>query len=170
VRARLLIASRFIFKLHSTRCSAKSWSFYANLIRQIQSMSTSDSELAKNRLLVIDDEPGITRLIELAAKRLGFSVLSIHESDRFEAAFHALQPTVIFLDINMPGRDGLELIAHLASANYDGKVVVMSGSDPRFIQMSSTIGKTRGLTVAGTLTKPFRQQQVLDLLAGLETT
>jgi hypothetical protein len=46
----------------------------------------------------------------------------------------------------------------------------MSGSDPRFIQMSSTIGKTRGLTVAGTLTKPFRQQQVLDLLAGLETT
>jgi hypothetical protein len=50
---------------------------------------------------------------------------------------------------------------------YPGKVVVMSGSDPRYIQMSSTIAKTRGLAVAGTLAKPFRKQQVTDLLTRL---
>ena len=44
----------------------------------------------------------------------------------------------------MPGRDGMELIGYLAAGNYPGKVVVMSGSDPRYIQMSSTIAKTRG--------------------------
>jgi len=71
------------------------------------------------------------------------------------------------LDIAMPGRDGVELIGHLAAGNYPGKVVVMSGSDPRYIQMSSTIAKTRGLAVAGTLAKPFRKQQVTDLLTRL---
>lgn len=67
----------------------------------------------------------------------------------------------------MPNRGGLELIAHLAQVNYAGKIVVMSGSDPRCIQMSSTIGTTRGLTIAGTLAKPFRKQQVLDLLVAV---
>jgi hypothetical protein len=43
----------------------------------------------------------------------------------------------------------------------------MSGSDPRYIQMSSTIARTRGLAVAGTLPKPFRKQAVLDLLSSL---
>jgi hypothetical protein len=45
--------------------------------------------------------------------------------------------------------------------------VVMSGSDPSYIQMSSTIAKTRGLWVAGTLAKPFRKQTVRDLLVSL---
>jgi hypothetical protein len=43
----------------------------------------------------------------------------------------------------------------------------MSGSDPRYIQMSSTIAKTRGLWVAGTLAKPFRMAAVTDLLISL---
>jgi FixJ family two-component response regulator len=67
----------------------------------------------------------------------------------------------------MPGRDGLELIGHLSARKYSGKVVVMSGSDPLYIQMSATIAMTRDLRLAGTLAKPFRKQQVLDLLTSL---
>jgi DNA-binding response OmpR family regulator len=120
-----------------------------------------------NRLLIVDDEPGITRVIEAAARELGFEVMSINDTDQFEKALGAIKPTIIFLDVAMPGRDGVELIAHLSAGNYRGKVVIMSGSDPRYIQMSSTIAKTRGLMVAGTLAKPFRLREVKDLLATL---
>jgi DNA-binding NtrC family response regulator len=120
-----------------------------------------------NRLLIVDDETGITRLIEATARELAFEVMSINDTDQFEKALQQFKPTIIFLDIAMPGRDGMELIGHLAAGNYPGKVVVMSGSDPRYIQMSSTIAKTRGLVVAGTLPKPFRKQQVADLLTRL---
>ena len=119
------------------------------------------------RLLIVDDEPGITGLIEIAAKQLGYSVSSIHDSDRFEKAFQSTKPTAVFLDINMPNRGALELIAYLARANYTGKVVVMSGSDPHYVQKSSATGAARGLTIAGMLTKPFRKQQLLDLLVSL---
>lgn len=122
---------------------------------------------AVNRLLIVDDERDIARLIEIPARSLGYEVLSINDTDQFEKALQQLNPTVIFLDISMPGRDGMELIGHLAAANYEGKVVVMSGSDPAYIQMSSTIAKTRGLTLAGTLAKPFRQQAVTNLLTSL---
>ena len=122
---------------------------------------------AANRLLIVDDEPDITRIIEITARKLGFEVMSIHDSNRFEQDLEQLRPTIIFLDITMPDRDGLELIGHLAARNYAGQVVVMSGKDERYIQMSSAIGRTRGLSVAGTLTKPFRKDALQDLLIRL---
>ena len=67
----------------------------------------------------------------------------------------------------MPKRDGVELVAYLSVWNYPGKIAIMSGADPIYLQMSSTIAKTRGLRLAGTLRKPFRKQQVLDLLTDL---
>jgi len=122
---------------------------------------------ATNRLLIVDDEPGITRVIEAAARDLGFEVMAINDTDQFEKALETIKPTIIFLDIAMPGRDGMELIGYLAMGNYPGRIVVMSGSHERYIEMSSTIAKTRGLWVAGTLAKPFRKQAVTDLLVSL---
>ncbi len=119
------------------------------------------------RLLIVDDEPGITRAIEGAALEIGFEVLAIHESDHFEKALGQIKPTIIFLDIEMPGRDGMELMGQLAAGNYRGKVVIISGSDKSYIQMLSTIATRRGLVVAGTLSKPFRKQAVIDLLMDL---
>jgi DNA-binding response OmpR family regulator len=132
-------------------------------------MAVTDSRAggATNRLLVVDDEPGITRVIEAVARRVGFEVISINDTDQFEKALAALKPNIIMLDVAMPGRDGLELIGHLSAGQYPGRVVVMSGSDPRYIQMSSTIAKTRGLIVAATLAKPFRKQEVSELLIRL---
>jgi DNA-binding NtrC family response regulator len=116
------------------------------------------------RLLIIDDEPGVTRLIESVARSMGLDVMAINETEQFEKALETWKPTIIFLDVAMPGRDGLELIGHLSARNYPGKIVIMSGSDPRYIQMSSTIAKTRGLAIAGTLAKPFRVNTLKALL------
>jgi DNA-binding response OmpR family regulator len=122
---------------------------------------------AINRLLIVDDQQEITRLIETFARTAGYDALSINDTDLFERALQQIEPTVVFLDIAMPRRDGMELIGRLAAGSYPGKVVLMSGADERYIQMSSTIAKTRGLLVAGTLAKPFRKQAVTDLLIGM---
>jgi DNA-binding NtrC family response regulator len=120
-----------------------------------------------NRLLVIDDEVGITSVIEHAARALGFEVLSIHDPDQFEKGLTKIRPSVIFLDIAMPGRDGMQLIGHLASNSYGGHIVIMSGSGSHYIQMSAASAKARGLAVAATLPKPFRKQEVVELLSSL---
>ena len=83
---------------------------------------------ALNRLLIVDDQQEITRLIEAFARTVGYEALSINDTDLFERALEQIEPTVVFLDIAMPQRDGMELIGRLAAGNYLGKVVVMSGS------------------------------------------
>lgn len=122
---------------------------------------------APSRLLIVDDEPDITQLIEAAARELGFEVLAIHDTNQFETALETIRPTAIFLDILMPGRDGVELIRCLGAGNYPGRIVVMSGADPTYVQMSSGLAQVSGLWLAGTLRKPFRKQDVTDLLVSL---
>ena len=94
-------------------------------------MIEETAQTRRNRLLVIDDEPPIAHIIEAIARQIGFEVFAIQDSEQFEAALQSFNPTLILLDINMPKRDGLELIAHLSAKRYPGKVVVMSGSDSR---------------------------------------
>jgi DNA-binding NtrC family response regulator len=134
----------------------------SNLVVTLQP-AQSRKPLGSNRLLIVDDEVGITRVIESAARELGFESLAIHETEQFEEALQTIKPTIIFLDISMPKRDGVELIACLSGWNYPGRVVIMSGH-PVYLKMSSTIAKTRGLRLADLLAKPFRKQQILDLL------
>jgi CheY-like chemotaxis protein len=69
--------------------------------------------------------------------------------------------------LSMPGRDGIELMAQLATRNYAGRIVLMSGSDERLMQMSGTIAKARGLAVEGFLSKLFRKQRLQELLISL---
>ena len=127
---------------------------------------------AIDRLLIVDDEREITRLIEIHARKLGYDVLAINDTDLFEKSIQQFNPTIIMLDIAMPGRDGVELIGHLSAGGYQGKIVVMSGSHPSYVQMSSTIAKVRGLDLVASLAKPFRTQAITDLLINLasETT
>ena len=68
----------------------------------------------------------------------------------------------------MPGRDGMALIGSLASSNYPGKVVVMSGSDLSDVKTKST--EIRSLILSAVLLKPFRQQTVVELLKDLSVT
>lgn len=120
-----------------------------------------------NRLLIVDDEPAIARLIEVAAVDAGYTVKAISDSSAFERALEEFKPAIIFLDISMPGRDGMELIGLLAAMEYPGKIVVASGAGDSYVQISSIVAKTRGLQFAGTLAKPFRRQALMELLAKL---
>ena len=126
-----------------------------------------NTRFGHDRLLIVDDEPEISRIVELAASQLGLEAVSINRSSEFEMALTAVSPTIIFLDIAMPDRDGVELIRELAALSFRGRLVLMSGWDLLFVQMSTTIAESRGLTVAGALPKPFRKQTVVDLLTNL---
>lgn len=123
---------------------------------------------AINRLLIVDDTQEITDLVEVFAQAAGYEVLSINDSKLFEQALDQIKPTVIFLDMTMPGRDGMALIGSLASSNYPGRVVIMSGSDLSAVKTRST--EIRSLILSAVLLKPFRRQTVVELLKNLSVT
>ena len=121
----------------------------------------------RGRLLIVEDEEDFARFLSRVATDLGYAVHVVLRSTDFEADLSNWKPTVVFLDVFMPDRDGLELLGTLQKHAYDGQLVMMSGADPLYLNMAAASAKMRGLSLAGVLPKPCRKKDVQDLLKRL---
>ena len=67
-----------------------------------------NAELKKNKkkILIIDDEAYIRRVIELKLKKKGFHVLTAKNGEEGLSSFKIHQPDVVVTDIKMPVMDG----------------------------------------------------------------
>ena len=109
----------------------------------------------ERRLLAVDDDAAILRLVDRIATDLGFSVESLGKSDLFRETYLRFQPTVVVLDIFMPDVDGIELILWLAEIGSPAHVIATSGSNPSYMAMASELGQQRGALKVSQLAKPF---------------
>ena len=81
-------------------------------------------------VLVVDDDPLIVELLELALEEDGYTVCAAMGSAALAAA-RELQPAVILLDIMMPGMDGIEVSQRLRAdpTTRDIPIIVMSAGE-----------------------------------------
>lgn len=73
---------------------------------------------AKKRILIVDDEPGFTRLLKLNLEDTGHYEVKVENQavHAFDAA-REFKPDLIFLDVMMPGLDGGEVSARLQASS-----------------------------------------------------
>ena len=65
------------------------------------------------KILVVDDDQGTTKLLELVLSKEGYDVVSVNNSyDTLNAALTYL-PNLILLDLVMPNGDGFEVCRHM---------------------------------------------------------
>jgi two-component system response regulator MprA len=74
------------------------------------------------RLLLVDDDPKIVRLLERGLAYEGFEVRSVADGNAALAAARDYRPHVVLLDIAMPGPDGFEVCRRL---RLDGEVPII---------------------------------------------
>ena len=77
-----------------------------------------------NKLLVIDDQPDLCEFISEAAAGLGFESKGVTDPDAFRRAVQEFQPTVVVLDLQMPGADGIELLRYLGERGSKAQILV----------------------------------------------
>lgn len=65
------------------------------------------------RILVVDDEPNIRRLIEYHLVRRGHQVETAVNGTEALEKVRTTRPELLVLDVNMPGPDGFEVLAQL---------------------------------------------------------
>ena len=111
-------------------------------------------ELA-NKLLVIDDQPDLCEFISEAASAMGFEAMAVTEPDAFRRAVQEFQPSVVVLDLQMPGADGIELLRYLGERGSKAHVLVASGMDQRVLATAQQLGRAQGLAMLGALQKPI---------------
>ncbi len=61
------------------------------------------------KILVIDDEAEIVRLVRAYLERAGFAVVAASEGREALAVFRHERPNLVVLDLNLPGVDGLDV-------------------------------------------------------------
>ena len=80
----------------------------------------------KKRIMVVDDEPSITRLLKLNLEQTGnYEVLAENVSRAALAAAEQFQPDLILLDLKMPGMDGRNLTTALQASPKLKRVLIV---------------------------------------------
>ncbi len=109
----------------------------------------------KAKILVIDDEPSIVKLVQAYLKPEGYDVFTAQDGPSGLKAARAFQPDLIILDVMLPGMDGIELLTHLRRES-DVYVILLTAR-------TEETDKIVGLTVGADdyVTKPFSPRELV---------
>jgi CheY-like chemotaxis protein len=119
------------------------------------------------KILVIDDDNAVLATLRLLLERAGHSVVVAEDGRKGLAIFDAGDFDLLFLDIFMPGMDGLETMRLVHQRRPLTPVIVISGrplpsdsgSGPDFLTMATKLG------AVSSLQKPFKPAALLAAVA-----
>ncbi|GAA4487030.1 response regulator transcription factor [Actinoallomurus oryzae] len=102
------------------------------------------------RILVVDDEPNIRDLVEVALRFHGFEVTTAATGDEALKRARDAGPQLIVLDVMLPDLDGFEVCRRLRSRGDETPVIFLTARD-------TPTDTVTGLTLGGDdyVTKPF---------------
>lgn len=78
-------------------------------------------------VLLVDDEPDIRDVLELALTDAGYAVLKAENGQEALRIFNETQPPIVITDIKMPVMDGIELLRHVKRQIPDTEVIMITG-------------------------------------------
>jgi two-component system nitrogen regulation response regulator NtrX len=118
----------------------------------------------KTRILVIDDEPAIRDTMRMTLEYEGHECLTAGSGQEGLTLAERENPDLVFLDIKMPGLDGLEVLSRLRGMNETLPVVMVSAHGT-----ASTALEAGRLGAFRFIEKPLSKDYVLDAVReGLE--
>jgi len=80
-----------------------------------------------DKLLLIDDEPDILRVLSMSLKADGYDVVSAQNGPAGIAAFEKEKPDIVITDVKMPGMDGIEVLKKVKELSVDTEVIIITG-------------------------------------------
>jgi DNA-binding response OmpR family regulator len=108
------------------------------------------------KVLVVEDEPQILRLIELELKYEGYDVVTSSDGKEALTLVQECNPDLILLDCMLPSLSGEEVCKHIREDGYDQPVIIITAKD-------STEDKVKCLDSGADdyIVKPFVAEELL---------
>lgn len=112
----------------------------------------------RHKVLIVDDEPHIRRLIQTALGRADYATVEAGNARETMERLREERPDLVLLDLGLPDRDGLELVP-LIKKETDATLIIVSARD-------ATDEKVAALDLGADdyLTKPFDTDELLARL------
>ena len=81
------------------------------------------------KILVVEDEVALARLVERTLREEGYEVRAVHDGDDAVEAAMDDAPDVVILDLGLPGRDGLSFTRELRAQGIRAPVIMLTARD-----------------------------------------
>ena len=111
----------------------------------------------KARILVVDDDPGLLRLLTIRLRAESYDVEAVESAAQALAAASRFRPDLVITDLRMDQMDGIGLLKELQNRWPGLKVIMLTahGTIPDAVQATQ-------MGAFGFLTKPVDKQELLD--------
>jgi DNA-binding response OmpR family regulator len=111
-----------------------------------------------DKILIVDDEQTITRLLEIQLRREGYATVVANNGPDALSKVIAEKPDLVILDVMMPGMDGVEVCRHLRSQPATARLPIIMAS-----AKTQTGDKIAGLRAGADeyVTKPMDMAEVV---------
>ena len=81
----------------------------------------------EKQILLVDDEPGILKVLGISLADRGYRVLTADNGEEALQIFRNARPDLVLTDIKMPGMDGIELLKRMKQESPDAEVIMITG-------------------------------------------
>ena len=122
--------------------------------------STPPSRPAQHRILVVDDDADMLRLLSLRLKAAGHEVVAVGSAEAALAQLDIARPQLVLSDVRLPGKDGLALFDEVHARHPSLPVILLTahGTIPDAVEATS-----RGVFTY--LTKPYDGKELQEKVA-----
>jgi PAS domain S-box-containing protein len=80
-----------------------------------------------NKLLLVDDEPDILRVLSMSLKADGYDVKTASSGKDALTVFSQEKPDIVITDIKMPGMNGIEVLREVKKIDEETEVIIITG-------------------------------------------
>ncbi len=120
----------------------------------------------QGRIMVVDDDLGMRVTLEGVIEDEGYEVVAVEDGYQAIEMVRQTEFALIFMDIKMPGLNGVETYREIRKISPDSVVVMMTG-----FSVEDLVKESLEVGAYSVIYKPFDMAQVIEIVeAVLETT
>jgi len=101
--------------------------YLGNDNQYVASDITTEKNEGKETILVVDDEPALTKLLKIILDKAGYRVICADSADAGMETLKNEHTNVVITDVLMPGKDGYQFSANIKENYPDIKIQLVSG-------------------------------------------
>lgn len=115
-----------------------------------------------HRILVVDDDPGIRRVLHILLSRAGYRVTQARDGLEALRLWRDQTSDLVITDLHMPEKNGIETILELLTHSPGTRIIAMSGGGQT--KRLDLLANATMLGAVLTIEKPFTLNDMMDLV------
>jgi two-component system response regulator GlrR len=118
---------------------------------------TSNSPGSNGKILLVDDDPGLLRLLSIRLRAEQYEVEAVESAHKALAVLHRFRPDLVVTDLKMDKMDGIGLLKEIQTRTPGLRVVIITAHGTIPDAVTATQGGAFGF-----LTKPIDKDELME--------